>query len=390
LNGVDANSGVISSTNSLGVNSYIWIESAIFKNTPGGTISATLGTGSKMEVLVSQATDFINDGTISMNGGSIDIDPLLQGSGIVTVQGKGTVDLYLGAPQGQTIAFIDSGVLELGTPALFAGTITGVTTITRIDLAVSATAIAYTNNHLTMQLGGGQTFDLNIVGNNLSLSNFIVNTGANTTSISTDIPAPCFAAGTRITTDTGEIAVEDLNVGDHVLTAPGAEPQSIVWIGNRHVDCRYHTDLRKVWPVRIAGGAFAPNQPARDLFVSPDHAVFVDDVLIPVKYLTNGSSIVQIGVDEVEYYHVELAHHDIILAEGLPMESYLNIGDRASFANGGAIVDLFPVFGVGGKTEILREACGRAPLVIVGRVVEEVRGRLARARSSVREFLAAG
>ena len=383
------NSGVISSTSSLGVYSYIWIESAIFKNTSGGTISATMVAGNNMEILVPQATDFTNDGTISMNGGSIDIDPLLQGSGIVTVQGKGTVDLNLGATQGQTIAFIDSGVLELGTPALFAGTITGVTKVTRIDLAVAAKAIAYTNNHLTMQLGGGQTFNLNIVGENLTLSNFVVNTGAATTSISTDVPAPCFAAGTRIATDVGDVMVEDLNIGDNVLTEPDAAPQSIVWIGKRLVDCRHHPDPRKVWPVRIAAGAFAPNQPTRDLFLSPDHAVFVDDVLIPVKYLINGGNIAQIEVNEVEYYHIELAHHDIIVAEGLPVESYLDTGDRASFANGGAAMDLFPVFGTGVGLEILREACSRAPLVIVGAVVEGVRRRLDRARTSKRKRVAA-
>ncbi len=383
------NSGVISSTSSLGVYSYIWIESAIFKNTSGGTISATMVAGNNMEILVPQATDFTNDGTISMNGGSIDIDPLLQGSGIVTVQGKGTVDLNLGATQGQTIAFIDSGVLELGTPALFAGTITGVTKVTRIDLAVAAKAIAYTNNHLTMQLGGGQTFNLNIVGENLTLSNFVVNTGAATTSISTDVPAPCFAAGTRIATDVGDVMVEDLNIGDNVLTEPDAAPQSIVWIGKRLVDCRHHPDPRKVWPVRIAAGAFAPNQPTRDLFLSPDHAVFVDDVLIPVKYLINGGNIAQTEVNEVEYYHIELAHHDIIVAEGLPVESYLDTGDRASFANGGAAMDLFPVFGTGVGLEILREACSRAPLVIVGAVVEGVRRRLDRARTSKRRRVSA-
>ncbi len=372
------------------VSGYITIDSAIFKNGENGTIRISgYGDEKAAQILVSQATDFTNDGTIFANGGSIDIDPFLQGGGIVTVASDGTVDLGVGASQGQTIAFIDSGVLELGTPALFAGTITGVTKVTRIDLAVSAKAIAYTNNHLTMQLGGGQTFNLNIVGDNLTLSNFVVNSGAATTSISTNVPAPCFAAGTRIATDAGDVAVEDLNIGDNVLTAPDAAPQSIVWIGQRLVDCRHHPNPRKVWPVRIAAGAFAPCQPARDLFLSPDHAVFVDDVLIPVKYLINGGSIAQIEMDDVEYYHIELAHHDIIVAEGLPVESYLDTGDRASFANGGAAMDLFPVFGSGVGLEILREACSRAPLVIVGAVVEGVRRRLDRARSSKRRLVSA-
>ena len=51
---------------------------------------------------------------------------------------------------------------------------------------------------------------------------------------------------------------------------------------------------------------------------SPDHAVFIDGVLIPVRYLINGRTIVQEPADEVTYYHVELPRHDVIFAEGLP------------------------------------------------------------------------
>ena len=62
--------------------------------------------------------------------------------------------------------------------------------------------------------------------------------------------------------------------------------------------------------------------------------MFVDGALIPMRYLINGSTIVQEPVDEVTYYHVELAAHDVILAEGLPCESYLNTGNRVAFTNG--------------------------------------------------------
>ena len=63
-------------------------------------------------------------------------------------------------------------------------------------------------------------------------------------------------------------------------------------------------------------------------------AVYVSDTLIPISCLINGSSIVQVKVDAVTYYHVELAQHDVLLAEGLPAESYLDADDRANFANG--------------------------------------------------------
>ena len=85
----------------------------------------------------------------------------------------------------------------------------------------------------------------------------------------------------------------------------------------------------------VASDAFGPGQPRRDLFLSPDHAVYVGAVLVPAKYLINGTSITQVMADEVTYHHVELPRHDVLLAEGLPAESYLDLGDRSNFANGG-------------------------------------------------------
>jgi hypothetical protein len=122
-----------------------------------------------------------------------------------------------------------------------------------------------------------------------------------------------------------------------------------------------HPEPAKVWPVRIAAGAFAEGQPLRDLLLSPDHAVFVGGVLIPVKYLINGRSIAQIPVERITYYHVELPRHDVLLAEGLPVESYLDTGNRSSFANGGTLVQAHADFAL---RVWEREAC--ATLVVSG------------------------
>ena len=126
----------------------------------------------------------------------------------------------------------------------------------------------------------------------------------------------CFAAGTRIATPTGRVPVEQLQEGDLVQTLEGGA--AIRWIGRRHVECRRHPAPEKVRPVRIAAHAFAMNQPVRDLFLSPDHAIFVDRVLIPIRYLINESTIAQEDVDTVQYFHVELDRHGVVLAEGLP------------------------------------------------------------------------
>jgi hypothetical protein len=142
-------------------------------------------------------------------------------------------------------------------------------------------------------------------------------------------------------------------------------------MGRRRVDCRSHPRPEEVWPVRIRRGAFAPDTPNRDLFLSPDHAVYAEGVLIPIKYLINGDTIRQVRRRTVTYFHLELAPHDVLLAEGLAVESYLDTGDRSSFENGGRVVALFPSF-----SSLVWEACGYAPLVVTGPPFDAVRRRI--------------
>jgi hypothetical protein len=180
---------------------------------------------------------------------------------------------------------------------------------------------------------------------------------------------PCFVAGTRISAERGEVAVEELRVGDRVqVIGAASSSRPIMWIGWRTVDCTRHPDPQQVWPVRIAAGAFGPGRPVRDLYLSPNHAVYFGDVLIPVKHLTNGATIAQSPVDEVTYYHVELPQHAVLLAEGLPAESYLDIGDRPNFANSGGPVALHPDF-----ASRVWDAAGCAPLVVTGPALEAAR-----------------
>jgi hypothetical protein len=180
---------------------------------------------------------------------------------------------------------------------------------------------------------------------------------------------PCFVAGTRISAERGEVPVEELCVGDRVqVVGTASSSRPITWIGWRTVNCTRHPDPQQVWPVRIASGAFGPGRPVRDLYLSPNHAVYFGDVLIPVKHLINGSTIAQSPVDEVSYYHVELLRHAVLLAEGLPAESYLDIGDRPNFANSGGPVALHPDF-----ASRMWDAAGCAPLVVTGPALEAAR-----------------
>ena len=127
-----------------------------------------------------------------------------------------------------------------------------------------------------------------------------------------------------------------------------------------------------VWPVRIRKDAFGPGAPRQDVWLSPDHAVFVEDVLIPVRHLINGTTVVQEQRDVVRYCHIELQEHDVLLAEGLPCESFLDTGNKSDFDNGGRVVRLHPEF-----TVRAWEALGCAPLVVYGAELDAARKRLA-------------
>lgn len=188
----------------------------------------------------------------------------------------------------------------------------------------------------------------------------------------------CFAAGTRIATPEGLVAIEDLREGDLVLTETGLA-QPIAWIGRRTLDCRRHPDPDRVRPIRIARHAFGMNRPSRAVLLSPDHAVFVDDVMVPVKLLTNGTTITQTRTSRVTYYHLELPRHDVVLAENLPCESYLETGGRSGFENGGPALDLYPDFA--GPDEARVSAIWRtqayAPLISDEATLLRVQARLA-------------
>jgi hypothetical protein len=332
-------------------------------------------------------------GTV-LGGGTLTVDGTQPGSnptGVLQINAGGTMELTGAVLNTDTTTFTDNlsptgtytvnnsvvdvtfadaaGVLKLDDIAGFGGTIAAfqkgdsfvVTGGTLSNLGVS------NGNTLTVSDSGhGGTDDI-IFASPVSASGFgIVNNNT--------IQVQCFAAGTRIATAAGFAAVEELNIGDTAVTADGRlEP--IVWIGQRTVNCRVHPKPETVWPVRITCGAFGENVPVRDLYLSPDHAVFANDVLIPVKLLINGTTIVQVKRTNITYYHVELRRHDVILAERLPVESYLDAGDRANFDNDGKTIRLFPDFMARLAPDAARtwEMKGAAPLVLAGPALQIAR-----------------
>jgi hypothetical protein len=139
----------------------------------------------------------------------------------------------------------------------------------------------------------------------------------------------CFCRGTRLLTAAGDVAVDDLSIGDVVVTHGGAE-RTIRWIGKISIRRDGAAWPERAIPIRIAKDAFAPGVPRRDLYLSRAHLLYFNGVLIPAGNLVNGKTIgavVPVG-DVLHYLHVELDRHDVLLAEGAPCESLLATAER--------------------------------------------------------------
>lgn len=152
----------------------------------------------------------------------------------------------------------------------------------------------------------------------------------------------CFLRGTRIATPDGEIRIEELRIGDSVLTASG-DVKPIKWIARQKIERASRHDAA---PVKISRYAIDGKAPHRDLYVSPAHAIYIDGVLIPAKNLVNGITIVADAKPEMlalTYYHIELDTHAAILAEGLAVESFG--GSREAFDNADEYVELYGSLG---------------------------------------------
>lgn len=165
---------------------------------------------------------------------------------------------------------------------------------------------------------------------------------------------PCFCAGTMIRTPGGDVAVEDLRVGELVETRDnGARP--IRWIGGRALDRVDLTMVPKLRPIRIRAGALGQDLPSRDLMVSPQHRVLVrsaiaqrmfgtTEVLVAARQLTALDGVDEVAVDSVQYYHILFARHEIVFSNDAQTES-LYTGPQAMKSLGQAAQDeIFTLF----------------------------------------------
>jgi len=154
----------------------------------------------------------------------------------------------------------------------------------------------------------------------------------------------CFLEGTNILAKDGYQSIESLQVGDLVKTSNGNE-LPIKWVGIQTVDIKNKDrNLLLSNPVVIKQGALSEGVPSKDLRVSPNHAIYVEGLLINAGALVNGVNIYQeVPTESFKYYHIELDSHELVIAENAPSESYLPQNEnRDDFDNAADFDAMYP------------------------------------------------
>ena len=336
------------------------------------TASLTIATGGGLE----------NDGTIATMAAPFVGYATETFSSAIT--GVGTIDLTNNADFGSTVAAGQTIALQTGafytvtldavtsgTPNAVQAKITGLVgnnaSLLLDHLAFTSTMVGTVANGV-LTIKDGSTTDA--VFDTPDLANFSrVTLSADGTGTAVTVAAPCYCPGTRIMTAAGEVPVETLAIGDWLVTASG-EHRAVRWIGRRSYGGRFVAANPNLQPVRFRAGSLGGGLPRRDLLVSPEHAMFIDGILVPARCLLNGAGIVrERGLDQVVYIHVELDTHDVLLAEGAPSESFMDDDSRFLFHNAAEFATLYP--------DAAAPAGYCAPRLEHGAELEAIRRRLA-------------
>ncbi len=214
-------------------------------------------------------------------------------------------------------------------------------------ITVNMNGTVQTITGVTFYTASGQSYFTPTDGTNLSSATFVSSTFVTSASWVNlgNLGPPCFVAGTLIETDRGEVAIEDLAVGDMVRTADhGFQP--VRWIGRSLSDARGDHA-----PVVFAPGAIGNG---RELRLSPQHRVLVqgwqaelyygcDEVLVPAKHLIDGKRVVQERADTVLYLHLLFDRHEIVFSEGVASESFFP-GDQIMLQDRAVRAELLALF----------------------------------------------
>ncbi len=340
--------------------------------TPGAAFSTQTPTSGIVELAIGSPNPQLTGTTATAStSGTTAIQPF-SAAQVADAHASPTLTATITLTNSAGTATAANGVLS-GTGLTASGT-AGVYTLT-------ASTVAAFNSDLEA-LAFTPTASTKSVVTNIGISVSDGVSGTTPATATTSVTTTCFLAGTRILTERGEVTVDELFLRhrlerqDRVAVLEGQDTvfRPVAWIGRRHLDADAVASSGH-YPVRIIAGAFAENVPHRDLLVTPEHCIFVERRLVPARMLVNGRSIIEDrSISSYSYFHIELDRHGILISEGLTTESYLDTGNRGSFADGvaPAVPDLRPA----APRDWHLHAC--APLATVRCEVEPIWQRLDR------------
>jgi hypothetical protein len=267
-------------------------------------------------------------GDILASGGTLTLDGNVTISSASGIAIAGSSALELRQATGGEILFTGSdAILTIENPAAESSAVSGMLAGDAVDLRdVAPSLVSDVNGTIATEAGGG--FALNTAPGQPPIS--IVPDGTGGTLLTLGAEMVYFAQRTRLLTPNGYVLVEAFKPGDPIITRLGVR-RAVRWIGRRRMEAglKPRQDMR---PVVVLPGALGPLRPGKPVRLSPSHAVFVNGVLVPVMHLVNGATILrEMTQGAVTYFHIELDRHDILMAEGLEVESYLDTGNRGEF-----------------------------------------------------------
>ena len=143
---------------------------------------------------------------------------------------------------------------------------------------------------------------------------------------------PCFTPGTLIATPRGEVPIERLTAGDRVITRDNGL-QEIRWTGAKVLSWQTLAANPHLQPVLIRRGSLGEGLPERDMMVSPNHRMLVEndrtalhfdehEVLVAAKHLTGARGIHAVQSIGTTYLHILFDRHEVVLANGAWTESF--------------------------------------------------------------------
>ncbi|MBE7620805.1 hypothetical protein GL297_14440 [Komagataeibacter sp. FXV2] len=330
--------------------------------TAEGGANVTVDVGSTVLGLLTGSSFTANGGTINISGDNI--ITALSGTNY-TIENGGTINLgtvstaEISALSGTGITFGTGGGTLVVTPASGVDVLTfnnisgfgnagatieipGASYVTNATYDGTNTSIT-TNTGITISVNGDYTPSQNTLYQQDSDGNLYISASSANSSGTTGVLV-CFLPGSMVRTPTGDVAVEDIRIGDTVVALDcGTNTQAlreVVWTGSQTVRVRPHLpDDESGYPVRILKDAISDGVPYKDMLITAEHCLFLDGKFIPVRMLVNGRSIFyDRSITSYDYHHIETAEHSVITVDGMLTESYLDTGNRHGFRQAGNVV----------------------------------------------------